>query len=548
MLIISSVSWPLETKDASEAVQKTLDIIRSKVSIKDNITISLGMAAMSFPDILVLLAGALPEEAEGFGMDRSVSAGQFLQYHVAGQLPKPSFCHCDVTDYLSVSDTLKLIESFFQAAPRAIRSTSFTMTFKNLDWRGADGVGSGMLHLSDMKAFRRKQRFHLDANYSCQGKNSKDSSVKKLFRKITGETGIPFDKGRIIETIEKETLAKAEPQQILAARVCFEEAFEQAGLEIRNRNLRWQGLFGLASKHESFNRRFESVFSGKKERVNFPALVRHFMKESFPEFKPCKGDREQIFFSKPISSDLEMVVAFDRIHFSGLGKAFTLLLGIRITEGPLAGRSWDDNLFRLFQQQFPPCWTYVTKVELTGELKGIGGFLKSILPVFEKDLTHYLCPIPTKIPDSIPNRGAITAKQAMEESLNAAGTWAEDAALDSVGSGGLLSLRDGGMGPMIDLNGSLRPHGCWYYSFYSPAKKSTLLIQIPSLGALRCNEFAWPKSFGRTGKRIFPTPFDNWIDTDLAMNIAEENGGGWDVFGHDGSTSDESSLANGHEW
>lgn len=526
MLIASSVSLPLETKDASEVVHQVLDLLRSKVSSLDDVKISLNLIAMSFPEILVLMAKTLPEEAEAFGMDSSISAGQFLQSHAAGQLPKPSFCSCDATDYLSVPDTLALIESFFQAAPCAIRSTSFTIFVKNLDWRGADGVGFGELQLLDMKAFQRKHRFGLAATYSCQGKNSKDVSVKMLFKKTASETGIPFDKGTITETIDPETSAKIDQKQILAACICFEEAFEQAGQEIRSRNFQWQELPGLASEDESFKRRTESVQSGKKERVNFPGLVRRFMKEGFPKFTPWKTDGEQIFFSKPISSDLEMVLGFDRIHFWGLGKTFTLLSGIKITEGPLAGRRWDSNFFRLFQQyRFPPCWTYITKVELAEALDGIGNFLRSTLPVFEDELTRYLCPIPTNVPDSIPDRGAITAKQALGEALNVAKAWSVDAALYTVGSSGILSLRESGMGPMIDTHGFLQPHGCWHYCFYSPTKKQVLFTQVPSLGSLRCDKCSCYQPFGSAGESIFPTPNDNWIDSDQAMAIAEENEG-----------------------
>ena len=523
MLITSSVSLPLETKDASEAVHQVLDILRSKVSTLDNVKISLNLAAMSFPDILVLMAKTLPEEAEAFGMDGAISAKQFLQTHIAGQLPKPSFCNCDVTDYLSVPSTLALIESFFQATPRAVRSTFFSINLENVNWLGSDDIGSGKLYLSDMKAFQRKRRFDLSAIYSCHGDNSKDTSVKKLFKRIAGETGIPFDKGKITETIEHEILAKAELQQILAARICFEEAFEKAGREIRNRNLQWQGLPGLASKGESFDRRIESVYSGKKERVNFPGLTRRFVKEVFSDFTPWKNDGEQIFFSKPISSNLEMVLGFDRIHNWGLGKTFTLILGIKITKGPLVGRIWNDNFFRLFQQHTsPPCWTYITKVELAEVLDGIGNFLRSTLPVFENELTRYLCPIPTKVPNSIPDRGAITAKHALGEVLNVAKAWSKDAALYTVSSSGILCLRESGMGPMIDTHGFLKPHGCWYYCFYSPTKKQILLTQVPSIGSFRCDKFSCRQPFGST---IFPTPIDNWIDSDQAMAVAEENGG-----------------------
>lgn len=526
MLIASSVSLPLETKDVSEAVHQVLDLLRSKVFSLGDVKISLNLTAMRFPDILVLWAKALPEEAESFGMDMSMSAGQFLQAHAAGQLPMPSICSCDATDYLSVSDTLALIESFFQTTPRAIRSTSFSIILENVNWRGSDGVGSGKIYLSDMKAFQRKQRFNLTAIYSCHGDNSKDTSVKKLFKRIASETGISFDKGKITEAIEPEILAKAELQQILAARICFEEAFEKAGREIRNRNLQWQGLPGLASKGESFDRRIESVYSGRKERVNFPGLIKRFMKDGFSDFTPWKDGGEQIIFSKPISSDLEMVLGFDRIHNWGLGKTFTLILGIKITGGPLVGRIWNDNFFRLFQQStFSPCWTYITKVEIAEALDGASEFLRSTLSVFESEIANYLCPIPEKVPDSIPGRGAITAKQALGEALNVAKAWSEDAVLYTVSSSGILSLRESGMGPMINTHGFLQPHGCWFYCFYSPTKKRVLFIQVPSIGSLRCDESSCRQPFGSVGDSIFPTPINNWIDSDQAMVVAEENGG-----------------------
>jgi hypothetical protein len=264
------------------------------------------------------------------------------------------------------------------------------------------------------------------------------------------------------------------------------------------------------------------------------------MKEYFPSLKPWEDSGERIFFSKPISSDLEMVLGFDRINFWGLGKTFTLILGVKITEGPLAGSKWNHNFFRLFQQQtFPPCWTYVTKVELARTFEGINNFLKNILPVFEDELTRYLCPIPRKLPGSIQDRGAISAKQVLGEALNAAKAWSDDVALYRVGSGGLLSLPDSGMGPVIDSSGFLRPHGCWYYCFYSPSKKRELFIQVPSLGTLRCDEWYCHQPFGSAGEHVFSAPVDRWIDSDRAMTIAEENGGGaaredalenWDII------------------
>src|SRR4030042_5660114 len=158
-----------------------------------------------------------------------------------------------------------------------------------------------------------------------------------------------------------------------------------------------------------------SFGSGKKQRVNFPSMVRRFMKKSFPEFEPWKDIGEQVFFSKQISPELALVLGFDRIHFHGLGKTFTLLFGVNITQGTCAGCTWDDNVFRLFHQsRFPPCWPYVTKAELAQALDGIRDFLQVVLPVFENGLNRCLCPIPTIVPDFIPDRGPITAKQALE--------------------------------------------------------------------------------------------------------------------------------------
>jgi hypothetical protein len=78
---------------------------------------------------------------------------------------------------------------------------------------------------------------------------------------------------------------------------------------------------------------------------------------------------------------------------------------------------------------------------------------------------------------------------------------------------------------MITVEGFLQRHGCWCYCFYSPTKKRSFIVQVPSLGLLRCDEWAWSQPFGVGGETVFPKPIDRWIDSDRAMRIAEENGG-----------------------
>jgi len=111
--------------------------------------------------------------------------------------------------------------------------------------------------------------------------------------------------------------------------------------------------------------------------------------------------------------------------------------------------------------------------------------------------------------------GTLSAREAYERGLPVTRSWAKDVELLSVGYLASVDLSNL-MGPRIDNNGRLRPHGYWTVRFLSPHRATYIFVTLPHTGAIRWATFPLLST-----ERSSPTiSSPDWLDsTTIASTV-----------------------------
>lgn len=245
---------------------------------------------------------------------------------------------------------------------------------------------------------------------------------------------------------------------------------------------------------------------------------RHFFREkSFPELCYERwGECDR--FSKSVSEEVRLLLDVVKVHHWGLGKAFLLETGVEILSSrfpePIIVRR---NAFTLCRSFDRPCWTYATESELEEALESMAGLTHTLLPIFEKACAEQMVPIAGELPKHIEVRGAMTARQGLEQARNVALEWATDAALIQVTLRANMEIPNVlRFGPSLGPDGRLKPHGIWAFLFSSSVGRC-LRVDAPYFGPLGSGSFDTPVTF------TFLPLGEDWIDSNKVISRAESN-------------------------
>ena len=265
------------------------------------------------------------------------------------------------------------------------------------------------------------------------------------------------------------------------------------------------------TKFESFDQRATDVLSGKRARVDFTRVVKKFMRRRFPNWELVERGGDELVFEDPIRVGLDLQILFERHHHWGLGKAFTIGIGLRMRADDFchAHITASRNVFALFGSGEEPSWTYVTEAELLERLDVAATVLEKVLPRFEELALQRLRPSPTKLPDDVERQDVSTARSGLVYANRAAKVWRGDAWLTRVTGGGDSIVA-----------GKASWAGGWQYQFRtSETAESGVWIVVPAIGPISTQVYSFPTAF-----TSLPVG-EEWIDSDAAFDCAKAAGG-----------------------
>ena len=197
--------------------------------------------------------------------------------------------------------------------------------------------------------------------------------------------------------------------------LCIQDVFRQLQTELGTRAIAWETPPGLMSESDTFNQRMADVAQRKRANVNFVSVVKRFIRRRYQFWTFEESDGDFVIFENLPVARLSLRLLFERNHHWGLGKAFSLGLGIKLDSDDFGTAvKIDSNLFTLFGSDDRPGWSYVTEEDLENYLLSVGHLLDQVLDRFEAIAMASLFPLPTKAPESIEVRGNLSAQEGWE--------------------------------------------------------------------------------------------------------------------------------------
>jgi hypothetical protein len=477
---------------------------------------------MTYREVLFCLAQRLPSAALGFqnlGGDRAMTVAEFQ-----GQ-PATGFASFSgtLTEHLLPEDAFALVRQLLKCPPQAIRSTAFTLFVKNVEWKGAPARSNGSLHVLDLKAFKRAERFSVSASVEVPGDDPKSPAVREALKQVAQATGLHFDTGRAARTrpVQENTPGRAEA--LLAAQICFEEAMENVAAQLPGR---WVSEFApnALPPGDAFRQRFEKYAEGAGGKVDLRAAIKRAVKKLLPELKWETANGDQILFTRPLGLQSELLVRFVKQlggGGKGVGKAFSLTVGVRSLAD---GTRFTTDVFRLDRTSENRTWIYSDASEAEAVVGEAANLLKELLPRLESAFRQYFETWPKELPAGIPRNGPLTAREAFEKAEPIALKMYPDAVLIRLMSNPRsLEVRDI-EGPGLTAEGRLTPNETWGFHFYSAARDASFGVTVPALGRIQVLDHG--KQYQEEHTRCYLVPVGReWIDSDRAMALAEERGG-----------------------
>jgi len=531
MRIHASVEFKLQTKDVSQAVGHALQTLQANVANQESVELEMTVHTGSNAGVVLHLANLLPAEVMGFDANftqRKSTAAEFLaMIPLLGKKPMVSF-NGKLTDSLSFEKSVEIIRSLLTCKPAALRSASIDLNCKKIRWTGAPEDSAGSFLLWDSKGRSAKYRFSCQAFMELSGKNAADPAVQADLKAVSQKTGFDFAGAHL--KVQHESSTPLTFHDLLIGEVCFREAFARASISIRERRLNWTQMPGVGTDEECLKGRMED-WGSESDRVNFHSVARKIFKQDMPEFTLRNSKIPQLGFSRLLTENLKLIVVFET-DFGSLGKEFTIQIGVEATGARHAGKEWRAQCFQFlgFQRRSGPHWVYSNRSQLDVALRGAIPFLRELLTAFEPAAVSFMAPIPHDLPDSISSRGAITARQRLDEAWVLARHWSADASLYRVSISSLFAFGSAGkifpdrFPSELDLNGRLKPDGAWLYRFYSARKRECFVAEVPVLGAIQFGIDPIHDN-ANFNERNYLALADDWMDSDRVLSLTEKHGG-----------------------
>jgi len=508
VLIHSLASLRLRSETLTGALTEVAGYAREHLvaAAHSEVAISIGERGARIHQVLAPL---LPADAKEFYLGTlrvgaPLTAGQFLS---AVARSGPLQTHSLITlGAAALRDPLSICDELSRVVPATGRGV--TLLFILRGWRFREDAPEADVDLT-LSRFRHGARA-ISAGLSVRflALSLKDPAVKTTIAAASACAGVPFGRaiggfaaaanvlfGAPATPIADERLKAPEPQSQLTVLKTFDEALARASDESGAKREDLASLPLLFSRTKGFDKRLHDVMAGKNESINLPARLKRFVRDQFSSYDCDAADAEQLWFRRSIAPTLDLLLMFDRVHQSGLGKTFTVDFGADFPNTPLGGLHTGlggtrRNIFWLFHEAWEKqVWVYTTKAELDRALESCAAVLTRVLPALERNCRELLVPIPTELPDGIEQRGRISAREAYEIVLPLARAWAPDVELESIGTVSLMTPGDplGSIETSVGDDGRLRNPGSWGFKFLSRRLDRYVYYTVPHTGRIWWN-------------------------------------------------------------
>jgi hypothetical protein len=518
MKLASRAELPVVEGDLPKTLAGFVSVLRDRCGADSQTSCALHLGTTSWKPI-ALIARALPVDARKFEIglptESKMTAGEFLVRVSAPAKADHPRCSVTLTESLSWDEALSLLDRLAGAFPVTGRSVQLLLFVDGAILKDASENVRGHLSLSKSAG---KSRFASEVFCSFDADSKSSPAAKKTFQELSDAFGAKWRKLFPAPWLSPQDLPPA--SELIVIEQCIEEAFARAAADVDRASAKLTAVPNLYSPMGAAFKRAKDIQSGVREGVSFPREARQLIEVDFPGYAPCPL-KKGLVFRKQLAEHLEGLLVFETASPRSFGKCFTLAYqvdfpGTRFTRLMIQPFNLSRSLFSLFHKGWlPPEWPYSTREELERALGGCRDVLRMVLAALEARLTELLSPLPTALPADAETRGALSAREAYEQALWVAKAWAEDARFAGASSGG-LHFTQHAVTQGIEMDGRLRPRGCWGVRFESARLHSNLLVDVPYWGQIRWNSMV--KMF----PTLWPTPERHWLDSTEAMQRGAE--------------------------
>jgi hypothetical protein len=177
---------------------------------------------------------------------------------------------------------------------------------------------------------------------------------------------------------------------------------------------------------------------------------------------------------------------FERVHYSGIGKAFMVVFGLRMQSGDSGGARFAFTLGQ-FLDHHELVWTYATTEDLRAALAEAKGLIERILPEWQAACGEMLEAGGDGTLDIGPTRGPLTFHEAVLLAARDLGAYSNR--FTSLHGAGLrvpisIRFRMPFPPPTSDMSGTLQPGQQWSVRFTNRASGRGIWIAIPQHGEI----------------------------------------------------------------
>lgn len=442
------------------------------------------------------LARALPPGATGFfgkmRVKSSASAGEVL-------LAAETTSDCnrsdilgydgDLLEHLGFRESIEAVKRCVSTDTAWLKGAYASLYVRNailIDDPDAPACGIGIANAE--KHARKAVRAGLWLEFPVA---SDDESVpKRLLKKLEASTGFRWSRSRISFRPDPPNGATYDEKYGRTYLLFIDELAGKLASAIRARELRWRDFPRLRTHGQGFRQRMETVLTQQSAgKVNFAACAKAFVARYFPSFI-SKTEPYDIKFVEPIGKDAELILRFERIHYSGLGKAYSVWLGFNWKSGPIGRVQFGRSMSRFFDSDRSGSelvWTYGSQADLLASLDETRRMLELILPGWRSAWIDCLDSGSESIFSGADQYGAITFREAVRIAARQLGRLEPEypilvsASIDIPGVRGTWAPSS----TSADASGRLGAGESWHIGFGNRKTGKSVTVTIPFRGSVK---------------------------------------------------------------